>query len=83
MVAIGNNRTLLITQNAVSDKEKQTWKDIACVQPPLPSKQSERSSFPIFLREGAAVHRLGRTQEISETDLISRIAFILMYSKSV
>ena len=27
MVAIGNNRTLLITQNAVSDKEKQTGKN--------------------------------------------------------
>ena len=31
---------------------------LACVQPPLPSKKSERSSFPIFLRGGAAVHRL-------------------------
>lgn len=27
MVAIANNRTLLITQNAVSDKEKQTGKN--------------------------------------------------------
>ena len=31
---------------------------IACVQPPLSSKKSERRSFPIFLRTGAAVHRL-------------------------
>ena len=31
---------------------------IPCVQPPLPSKKSERSSFPIFWRGGAAVHRL-------------------------
>ena len=30
---------------------------LACVQPPLPSKKS----FPIFLRGGAAVHRLGIT----------------------
>ena len=29
-----------------------------CVQPPLPSEKLERSSFPIFLRGGAAVHRL-------------------------
>ena len=28
-------------------------------------------------------NKRGRTKEISETDLISRIAFILMYSKSV
>ena len=27
MVAMWNNRTLLFTQNAVSDKEKQTWKN--------------------------------------------------------
>ena len=31
---------------------------LACVQPPLSSKKSERSSFPIFLRRGTAVHRL-------------------------
>ena len=28
---------------------------VACAQPPLPSK---KSSFPIFLRGGAAIHRL-------------------------
>ena len=36
-------------------------KKVACVQPPLPSKKSERSSFPIFLRGGAAVHRLQKS----------------------
>ena len=39
--------------------EKLPWKGIiACVQQPLPSKKSERSSFPIFLRGWAAVHRV-------------------------
>ena len=40
---------------------------VACVLPPLPSKKSERSSFPIFLRAGAAVHRLGERRRGTES----------------
>ena len=40
------------------DEHAWNWLRGACVQPPLPSKKSERSTFRIFLRGGAAVHRL-------------------------